>query len=830
MMSRFAAALDPEAEFMKRHPIIGVGIRMDNLMSDVRYAFRAFVRNPAFTLVATMSLALGIGVNVVIFSVANAVLEKPIAGAADPDRLVRVYRGSHSPLSYTDYLYFRSGVRSFAGVVAERTQVVTTARDGVVAPLQAAIVSDDYFSILGVKAAVGRLFSAGSETGGVVVLGHRYWTRELGADPAVVGSTVRLNDSPFVVVGVASPEFTSSVALWSPQVFVPFSAARPVFGTDVAAWDGSVYSTARLATSVDRTSAQSEVDVRTSQLVASSRGTRDGMTVRLDRARGVVAEIRAPAAVVSAFLMALVGLVLLIACGNVANLLLARASSRRREIGIRLATGASRSRIVRQLLTESLMLAGLGAVVAFVIAVQAARLLAGVLVAAAPIDLTVSFAPDARVVAFTALTALVTAVLFGLAPALQATRRDLVGALRDDGDRAGYRRSRLRSGLVIGQVLLCTVLVAGSTLFLRSLGNAKTIDPGFTTAGIIDVPIDLGPRRLDEAAGTVFFERVLDESRRIPGVQSATLANVVPLSGSNNESTIWIEGTPAAPGQRQPRAYFNVVSTRYLETLRIPVIRGREVMAPDTREANPVVVVNETMARRLWPDRDALGMRISTSGPTGPWLTVVGVARDTRYNSLGEATPSFMYLPLAQTYQPSMVLQIRTDVSLQTVSSVVGRVVKSLDPQLPAVRPSTLAADMQLALLPAKLGAALLGTFGGLALLLATVGIYGVASFAVAQRTREIGIRTALGAQRSDVLRLVVGESARRIAIGLVVGLAGAFGLSRVIASQLYGVAVVDPVTFAVTPAILGAAGLLASWFPARRAARVDPLVALRGD
>ena len=803
---------------------------MDNLTSDLRYALRALTRNPGFTLVAVASLGLGIGVNVLIFSVVNAVLEKPIGGAREADRLVRVYRGSHSPLGYQDFRYFRDSVRSFGGLVFERLERATIDRAGTVTPIDAALVPENFFSTLGVTPAEGRLFSDRGESTPVAVLSHRYWTRELGSDPAILGNTVRLNGSVFLVIGVGSPEFSSSVALWRPQIFLPFSAARPILGTDPSTWDGSVYTTARLRGSVTRTAAQAEVNVRTSQLVASRQGDRDGMTVRLDDARGVVAEVRTPAAMVLRFLMVVVGLVLLIACANVANLLLARGTARRREIGIRLAIGARRGRIVRLLLTESVLLAMMGGALALVVAIPAARALASLLAANAPVDLAVNFSPDRRVLAFSITISLATSMLFGLAPSLQSVRRDLVTALRDDADRSGYRRSALRSGLVIGQVVLCTVLVSGSMLFLRSLVNAKQIDPGFSTAGIIDVPLDLGPRSLDEAAGLAFYHRLVEETRSLAGVRSATVANLVPLTGSNNQNTVWVEGTEPVQGQRQPQAYFNVVGTDYLKTLTIPVVRGRDVAATDTRASEPVAVVNETMARRFWPDRDALGRRFSLSAATGPWITVVGIAKDTRYNSLGETTPPFFYLPLTQAYQSSMVVQVRVGGAPGAIGDAVGRIVKTLDPQLPAVRPVPLETDMQLALLPARIGAALLGAFGSLALILATVGIYGVAAFAVGRRTHEIGIRTALGAQRSDVLRLVVGESMRRVAIGLAVGVVGAAGLSNVLASQLYGVAVLDPVTFIGTPLILGLVALMASWVPARRAARVNPLVALRGD
>ena len=802
---------------------------MDNFVSDLRYALRTFARNPGFTIVAVLSLALGIGVNVVIFSVVNAVLAKPIIGATNVDQLFRIYRGSHSPLSYQDFLFFKDSTRSFSGLVAERLQGVTVERDGQSVAMQIAVVPDDYFATLGVTAAAGRLFS-GASTEPVVVLAHGYWQRALATDAKAIGRSMRLNETPFTIVGVASAAFTSSVPLWKPEAFVPFSSARAVLGADPTTWDGSVYVTARLAPSATREAAQAELDVRTTQLVAARQDTRRGMTVRLDAARGVVAEIRAPATIASTFLMVIVGLVLLIACANVANLLLARATSRRREIGVRLAIGASQWRLVRQLLTENALLALIGGVAAFIAAVQVARVLAAVLSANIPVDLAVSFAPDQRVLAYTIALSLATALLFGLAPALQSVRRDLVSALRDDADRSGYRRSKLRSTLVVGQVLLCTVLVAGSMLFLRSLGNAKEIDPGFSTRGIVDIPIDLRPRQLAPDAGGILYSRILDETRALPGVTSATMANVVPLSGSNNASGVWVENAVPAEGQRLPQAYFNVVATDYLRTLAIPLMRGRDFATTDIATSDRVVVVNETMARRFWPNDDALGKRISTDGATGPWVRVVGIVKDTRYNSLGETPPSFMYLPLAQNYESSMVVQIRTSATVSAVGESVGRIVRALDPQLPAPRATALEQDMQLALLPAKVGAALLGTFGSLALLLATVGIYGVASFAVARRTREIGIRAALGAQTGDVLRLVVGESMRRVAIGLALGLAGALGIARVLASQLYGVGAVDPVTFVATPLILGTVALIASVIPARRAARVDPLVALRGE
>ena len=460
------------------------------------------------------------------------------------------------------------------------------------------------------------------------------------------------------------------------------------------------------------------------------------------------------------------------------------------------------------------MLALVGGAAAFVTGIQATRALGAVLVSQLPVDFVVNLAPDVRVLAFTFVASVATAALFGLAPALQSVRRDLVTALRDDGDRSGYRRSRLRSALVISQVLLCTVLVAGSMLFLRSLDNARAIDPGFSTAGIIDVPIDLGPRQLDAAAGGALYDRVLNETRALPGAQSATAANVVPLSGSNNQTGTWIEGVEPSGNGRLPLPYFNVVATGYFGTLGIPLLRGRDFAQADVAGSELVVVVNETMARQFWPNGDALGRRISMAGANGPWLRVVGVAKDTRYNSLGETTPPFMYLPLAQNYQSSMILQVKTAGSMSALGEAVASTIRAIDPQLPAARVVPLETDMQLALLPAKIGAALLGAFGSLALVLATVGIYGVASFAVARRTREIGIRAALGAQRADVLRLVVGESMRRVAIGLGAGLLGALGLARLLSSQLYGVAAVDPMTFTATPLILGVVALVASWVP----------------
>ncbi|HKG94115.1 MAG TPA: ABC transporter permease [Gemmatimonadaceae bacterium] len=807
---------------------------MDAFLRDLRYTLRALRRSPGFTLVAVLSLALGIGANTTIFSVANAFLFQA-PRAERPGELVRVYTRHHSPFDFHDYGYFKERNGVFSHFIGERTSYVGLESGGQTERVAASMVSADFFPAIGLPTALGRAFAGERDEPGAVppvVLTHRFWKSRFGGDPSMVGQTLRLNGSAFTVVGVAAEGFTSSVFGWRPDFFVPLGESKALLGQEPRDFGGSLYVTARLKPGVSSAQANAELQTLMSQLRATDTARYARMSVRVDHARGINAEVRQPAALMSAFLMVVVGLVLLVACANVANLLLARATTRRREVGIRLALGASRWSIVRQLLTESVLLALVGGGLGLVVAMWATDALPRMIPNTEPFELHLT--PDGRVLAFTTALCLLTGVLFGLAPALQASSPDVIPALRDDATVGGYRRSRLRSALVVAQVTLSLVLLTGSTLFLRSLANAHLIDPGFDTRGLYDASLDLGTLRYDESRQSAFYTELLRRARELPGVRAAALAALVPLSGSNMEMRLVLEGAESVPVQQRPGVYFNVVSPGYLAAMGIPLMRGREFGDQDVEGAPQVAVLSEAAARRMWPDVQpgaVIGRRLSWSGPEGPWVTVVGIARDSKFVTLGESPRSFMYVPFGQSVRREMVLQLRAPGSgLAAVRAAARDLVKEMEPRLPPVEVKTVEEDMQLSLLPARAGAGFLGTFGLLALVLATVGIYGVTSYAVAQRTREIGIRAALGAGRREVLRLVLAESMRLVALGMVLGLALALGAGRLLQSLLYGVSPTDPLVFAGTPVILAVVALLATLVPARRAARVDPMVALRHE
>jgi predicted permease len=526
------------------------------------------------------------------------------------------------------------------------------------------------------------------------------------------------------------------------------------------------------------------------------------------------------------FLMCVVSLVLLIACANVANLLLARATDRRREISIRLALGATRFRLTRMLLTESVLLSLLGGAAAMLLSLWSTRLIRSIAPAEFPVEIDI--APNGAVLAYAIGLSVLTGVFFGLAPALRGTAQDLSSAIKDEAAPQGFRRSRLRAAFVTAQVTLSLVLLVGATLFLRSLAKARAIDPGFETQHLLDLRTDVSLLQYDQKRGERFYVQLLERARALPGVRSASFAELIPLEGSNKESAIWIEGQAEPPRDRMPRAYFNDVGPGYFGTLDVAIVRGRELTAEDGPGAPGAIVVNEAMVRRYWARENPLGQRVSMSGPSGPWMQVVGVARNTKYNTLGEETPPFFFRSMLQHYHAERVLHARIDGDPAPVRRALQSITRDLDPSLPPSEARPVTDDMALSLLPARAGAIVLGAFGLLALALAVVGIYGVSSYAVAQRTREIGIRSALGAQQAQLIRMVISEGMRLVLVGTGLGIASALALWRLVASLLYDVSPGDPLTFTAAALALILVALLATWIPARRAAHVDPVVALR--
>jgi predicted permease len=803
---------------------------LETFLYDLRHAARGLRRSPAFTAVATISIALGVAANTTVFSAVNAVLFRAIPGT-HADRLVRMYVNHHSPFDWRDLSWFRQQATSFDYIVGERYGAMSfrASPSAESERIHSSYVTHGFFRALGVRMTLGRGFDvdemSGDATQPVTVLSHSFWQRRFAGDSTIVGHTVFVSDKPLTVVGVLAPAFRSSVILWAPDVLMPFAVAPIITGRPLDDFGGSFYTTARLKLGVSRATAGNELNVLMARLARTDSARHEGMTVRLDHIRGVNAELRVGVAAASAFLTVMVAMVLLIACANVANLLLGRATTRRTEIGVRLAIGASRGRLVRQLLTESVLLSALGSAMGFVAAAILTRVLASLVPAEAGLDETF-FTPDGRVLLFTAVLCVLTALLFGMMPALQSASPNLVSLLKGDD---GHTRRRRRGALVGVQSALSVLLLAVALLFARSLASMRGIDPGFRSEGIVDVNLDLGllGPAIDKPHA---FRSLLDRASALPGVQAATLAAVVPLSGSNMETRVAPDGMTFARRRDQPSVYFNIVAPKYFETLRIPLQRGREFAPTDVDGSPPVAIISATAARRLWPDGDALGRRFRWGGADGPSMQVVGIANDAEYVSPGETPKAVVYMPLAQQQRSEMTLQLRTTSDVGTVRRAVWKMLREETPALPPPPVVRMTEDMAITLLPVKLGAGSLGAFGLVALILAAAGIYGVAAYSVARRTREIGVRAALGATRAQLVMMVLWESARRVGAGVAAGVLLTIGLATLLSRVLYGVHPLDAAVLLGVVGMIAIIALLASLGPARRAARADPVAAMRAE
>ncbi|HVG18628.1 MAG TPA: ABC transporter permease [Blastocatellia bacterium] len=822
---------------------------METLLQDLRYGFRMLIKRPGFAAVAVLSLALGIGANTAIFSFVNAILLRPLPVAA-PDELMFVFSGTaerpYSVSSYPDYVDYRDRNEVFSGLAAYSGVSVSMATGDQAESVSGAIVTGNYFDVLGVKFARGRAFlPEENQTPGeraVAIVSYKLWQRRFGGDPGLLGKEAVLNGRSFTVVGIAPANFNGTVVGQSIDIYVPMmmqSLVRPPRGGYSGEQDADLLTkrgprwlnmVGRLKPGVNQEQAQAAMGTIASQLEQAYQGTNRGWGVALFPVSKGDPDIRSQALLISWCLMAVVGLVLLIACFNVANLLLSRASTRRKEISVRLALGASRFRLVRQLLTESLLLSVTGGVVGLLLALWMTDMLQAINPPANVFPLKLDLSLDGRVLTFSLLLSLATGLVFGLAPAMQASKPDLVPALKDEAAPGGSRSRRLnlRNLLVVGQVAISLVLLISAGLFLKSLRNAEAIDPGFNPDNVLNVPLNINLLKYTKAQGRDFSQQVIEKVESIPGVKSATLARVVPLSGGGRQTNIYIEGQDEPPQDRPNIVNANVVGLRYLETLSIPLLRGRDFTEQDREGAPGVVVVSETFARRFWRGEDPLGKRISMRSQSGPFLEVIGVAKDGKYITLGEEPRSMMYLPLLQNHETGMTMHIRTAGDPMSIAGGVRNAVASLEKNLPTYDMKTMSEQLGSSLFPARMGATLLAVFGLLALLLAAVGIYGVMGYSVARRTREIGIRMALGARRGDVLRLVLKEGMAMVGLGIGVGLIGAFFATRVLANFLYGVSVTDPITFVIISLLLSGVALVASFIPARRATKVDPLVALR--
>jgi putative ABC transport system permease protein len=816
---------------------------MDVFRRDVRFAVRGLVRSPAFTAITVLTLALGIGANTAIFSVVYSVLLRPLA-YAEPERLISIraaYSGTDTrdiPASQPEYHDYLQGVSSLEDLAAVYPISINLTGLGEPQRIQASVVSYNYFRVLGVAPAMGRDFTPDDDRGQigyVVIISHDLWRKRFGGDPALIGKTVRLDDDPMTIIGIMPRGFrhvlesgTSPMEVWAP---IALDNPDPQF---LNARNARVYDLiGRLEPGRTVEEAQAELGVVTARL-------REQYPQNYPEAQGwhpvakplseqVVGDVR-PALLV---LLGAVGFVLLIGCANVANLLLARATVREREMALRTALGSSRGRLVRQLLTESLVLALLGGGLGLLLAAWGSsalgRLVALYLPRAGEIELSLP------VLGFTAFLIILTGVVFGLIPALQASRADLQGVLKDAGrGSAGAPRTRMRAALVVAEVAVALMLLAGAGLMLRSFQRLMAVEYGFDPDRLLTLQVWL-PVPNDRSKGRYmtheqrrsFYERSLAAVEALPGVRSAALISQLPLRGQN-DARLEIEGRPVGQDETPVVAEGRLVSPNYFETMGIPLLAGEDLPEPLDSLSRRTVLVNRTMAERYWSGTDAIGQRLRFGG-NGPWLTVVGIVGDVRQIGLADPPKEEVYSSYRAVSSNEMSMVVRTaEDDPERLGAAVTAAIRGVDPEQPVFSVMSMDRVIENASAERRISMVLLLVFAAMALLLSTIGIYGVMAYTTTQRRHEIGIRLALGAGAPDVLRLVVGQGMRLVLIGVAAGLLGAWLLSRALESQLYGITAQDPLTYGSVALLLGTVALLATWVPARRATRVDPMTSLR--
>jgi predicted permease len=811
-------------------------------LNDIRYGLRLLRRSPLFTLTAALSLAIGIGANTTIFSIASTLLLRPLPGLSDPSRLVDVGRtqdgNGFDNSSYLNYRDYRERQKTLTDVYALRIEPqpmsLATSKDA--QRIYGQIVSANYFTILGTRAVIGRLLQdrddAPANSHSVIVLSYELWNRTFASDPAIVGQTIALNSHPFMVVGVAPPGFQGTTMLkpdaWTPMASTADTMPRvggDIFNRRAAVW---LVMGGRLKDGVTIAQARSEAQAIGANLEREYPQDNRGKGLTVTRSALVPGQTVMVAGFLG-FLLIIVALVLSITCVNVVGMLLARAATRRREIAVRLAIGAGRGRLIRQLLTETIILFVAGGLAGLLLTNWLTTLLLAVIPKLPiPIDFTVH--ADWRVVSFGILISFIAALLSGLAPALQASRTDLVPALKTEGLDSGPSRRRLRNILVVGQVTMSLILVIVAGLFLRALEHAAAIQPGFDERRVDVIQLDLSLAGYTADTARPFVRELLERTRSVPGVESATLSIDLPLDGGRKGF-----GGLKAPGKTPPRGeYFpadwNVVEPGLFRTLKLPLTRGRDFTDGDTAASLRVAIVNEALAAQIWPGEDPLGKQMIVQGEEAARpLTVVGVTADARLVWLTGTVEPYVYVPFSQRFDPRVAILVRTTRDRSAIPEV-RTILRGMNPNLPITEAMPLSEITAIGLVPQRIAATVAGSLGIVGLLLCAVGIYGVTSYSVAQRTREIGIRVALGADRRSVMQLVLRQGLMLAAIGAAIGLVIAGAGSTFLESLLYGIRGLDPVTFAGASLLFAIVTLVASYVPARRATTVDPMVALRNE
>ncbi len=817
---------------------------METLIQDIRYGVRMLIKNPAMTLVAVVTLALGIGANTAIFSAVNGMLLRPMP-VANADRLMVVAgqlkgNDSFNSFSYLDYHDLRAQANGFSDLLAYQIYLVGLAADNKADSLMVSYVSSNYFSALGLKPALGRLiYGDESEQQGqepVVVLSHNYWQTRFNSDQNIVGRQVKLNGRTATVIGVAPEGFRGLYSVIDMQAYMPMGM-RTLWSDNDDFWKKRESRQLKvlgvLKPGISRKEAQSSVDV-VMQRLAQSYPEDKNFSARLypEWLARPEPDPTYQLVIIGVAFMVLAGLVLLLACTNVANIVLVRAAARTREMAVRAALGAARTRLVRQLLTESIILGLLGGIAGLLLGGWVSAALSSIHIEALGSRLVFDFSLDWRVFAFGVVAALVTGILVGLVPAWRASRTNLTEVLHEGsrGVLAGTSRSWLRPALVVSQVAVSLTLLVAAGLFVRSARNAERAYFGFDPTHVLNATMDVRNIGFKKEQARLFYRDLEGRAKALPGVQSVSLAVSIPMGYSNEGGPVYLEGKSSDSKETVPDLLYNTVSLDYFATMRTPLVRGRNFNAEDTENSPRVAIINEYMAQRYWPKEDAIGKRFSTKGPAGPFIEIVGIAKQGKYTGIGEDPTAFFYLPQEQDAQLVRTIQLRTAGAPEMMIPEVDRLIHSMAPGLPLVGVETMEQSLEgvNGLFGFRMGTRFAGALGLLGLVLAIVGVYGVISYTAAQRTHEIGVRMALGADRRDILKMVLRQGVILVGIGAVVGVVLTLLLARGISGLLVGVSPSDPLTFVAMAAFLATVGLLASYIPARRAMNVEPLRALK--
>jgi predicted permease len=818
---------------------------LETFLQDLRFAARVLRKNPGVTIIVVLTLALGVGANTAIFGLVNGLLLQRLPVPAAEQIAALVIQSSGSGLgalgfSYPQLVEFREQAAPICEVFGSATAWrLNFTADGHSDTLTIGGVSSNYFSALGVKPALGRLVLPGEgEHPGepaILVLSHSFWQRRFGGDPHVIGKQVRVGAKPATVVGVMEKEFHGQFTIFEMDAYAPLST---VFENSLPSnfWNSRdihlMLVLGRLKPGVTLTQAQSRFDVISQRLAAQHPVTDNDLSVRVmdERLSRPIPYANNAFMVFSGLFLVLGGLVLLLSCTNIANILMARASVRQREMAIRAALGGARYRLVCQMLTETMLAAVLGGIAGVTFGAGLSHLASTTHLANVPVRL--GFAFDWRVFAYAFAAVVFTAVSAGLSPALRATRADVNTVLHQGGrtDAGGKARHKVRGDLMAAQVAGSLTLLIVAGLFVRSLRAVERMDMGFDPNQLLNVRLDPSINNFNETQTKEFYRSLEAKIRALPGVESASLASAVPIAYALGKESVYIEGRPVPPGQKAPETMFNSVDASYFDTLRIRVLLGRAFMEADGEASPRVAIINETMAKHFWPGEDPIGKRFSLTGDAGPFVEVVGVARDGKYRVLAEDPQPYFYVPLTQHFTAQRTLQIRSAMPADALAPIIQHEIQALDANDPIEEIQTMKESLggTLGYFIFRFGASLAAAMGLLGLMLAIVGVYGVVSYAATQRTQELGIRMALGASPRQILALLLKQGAQLVAAGLVFGLVGAWALTRAMSNMLVGVSPSDPFTYISVAALLSFITLLACWIPARRAMRVDPMVALR--